>query len=124
MREDRVEAAGLDVAENEIGQRAAGVDAVEPDAAARVARLIEGDVAQFEISAEFQEVFAALPRKRVNELIDLVGTAARPDLPLQIVDAEPAFRTADRYARRPVMHRLARDAGQSHQPGHVELLLI
>ena len=56
-----IDAVAANIAEHEIGQRAAGVGAVEAEAAARGARLLEGDAAAVDIGAELQEVPALLP---------------------------------------------------------------
>src|SRR5262245_59098368 len=120
VRVHRIEAAALHIAENEIGKRAPGVSAVEGYAAARVSRLIEGDVAIFDVSAEFEEVSAPLPRERIGKLKDLIGTITWPDLALQIIDAENAIRPTDADARWPVIFRNVRDTGQPHHSGHVE----
>src|SRR5262249_21009156 len=101
VRDHRIEATALHIAENEIGQRASSVSAVEGYAASRVPRLIEGDVAIFNVGAEFEEVSAPLPRERIGELKDLIGTITRPDLALQIIDTENAIRPTDADARRP-----------------------
>src|SRR5262245_10570089 len=116
----RIEAAALHITENEIGQRASGVSAVEGYAAARVPGLIEGNVAIFDVSAEFEEVSAPLPRERVDELIDLIGAVARPDLALNVEHAESAFRPADRDARRTVVLGHVCDAGKAHHASDVK----
>src|SRR5262245_35179847 len=120
VRVDRVQAAALDVAQHEVRQRAARVSSIKTDAAARVARLVESDVAQFDVRAELQKVPAALPRKRVDKLIDLIGAVARPDLALNVKHAESAFRPADRDARWTVILGHVRDAWETHHAGDVK----
>src|SRR5262245_24611825 len=120
VRVYRIEAAALHITENEIGQRASGVSAVEAYAAARVSRLIEGNVAIFDVGAEFKEVSAPLPRERIGELKDLIGTITWPDLSLQIIDTESAFRPIDADARRSEIFWNVSNAGQSHHSGDVE----
>ena len=91
----RIDAGGFHVAEHEIGQRAAGVRAIEAEAAARRPGLLEGDVALGDIGAEFQEVLSVLPGERIDELVDLVGAVARADLALQVVSGECAVRSVE-----------------------------
>ena len=116
----RVQAAGLHVAEEEVGERAAGVRAVEGERTARVARLFKGDAAARDVDAEAQEVLSPLPRERVGELEDGVRTVARSDLALEVVSVESAVRSADADGGRAVLLRQAGDAGQSHFADHVE----
>ena len=85
----RIQAAGLNIAEHEVGQSAAGIGAVEYEGAARIARLFESDAAAGDVGAEPEEVLALLPEDRIGELKDGVGTVARADLALQVVHVEP-----------------------------------
>src|SRR5262245_11087823 len=124
VRVDGVKAAALDVAQHEVRQRAARVSSINTDAAARVAGVVDGAVAQFDVRAELQKVPAALPRKRVDKLIDLIGAVARPDLALNVKHAESAFRPADRDARWTVVLGHVRDTGKPHHAGDVKVSVV
>src|SRR5262245_54616141 len=69
-------------------------------------------------------MLASLPGQRVNKLINLIGSTTRSDLPLKIVNAPAAISPTDRDARRPKMHRLARDARQSHHSCNIEIGVV
>ena len=81
----RVAAVVLDVAEQEVDECGACVLAVEGEAAAWIADLVEGDVAVEEVATEIQQMTLELPADVIAPVPVAVGAVAGADLALEVI---------------------------------------
>src|SRR5205814_3711354 len=78
----------LDIAEQEIDQRRAGVLPIEGETAPRISDLVEGDVAVKNVAAEIQQIPPKLPADVIAPVPVAVGAVTRTNLALEVVSTK------------------------------------
>src|SRR6266851_9809664 len=115
-----IDAGGGHVPEDEISLGRTRVAAIEGEGPAGVASLAEVVRTEADVHYRLHEVLAALIGDLVDELVDPVGTIARPDGPLQVEDAKYPLRAADGYVGRAEELRIGGGEGNAHLVCDVE----